>query len=150
DLGCGSGYFTLKLSSAVDSGGTVYAVDIRRLPLIFLWVRTFIRHQHNVRTVLGQADNPYLPSGAANALLIANTYHELANPAAMLGRIFQLLVHGGRLVIVDPMQTEQGKSSPDLVEGELRARGFDIASRDDRFLDHPVRGLWWLIVARRP
>jgi ubiquinone/menaquinone biosynthesis C-methylase UbiE len=150
DLGCGSGYFALKLSSAVNSGGTVYAVDIRRLPLIFLWVRTLIRHQHNVRTVLGQADNPYLPSGAANAVLIANTYHELANPGAMLDQIFQSLVSGGRLVIVDPVKTEHGELSPALVEHKLRHRGFDIVSRDDQFVNQPVRGRWWLIIARRP
>ena len=150
DLGCGSGYFALKLSRAVDSGGTVYGVDIRRLPLIFLWVRTFIRHQHNVRTVLGQADNSYLPAHAANAVLIANTYHEFENPGAILDEVLQSLVSGGRLVIVDPMQTERGKFSPGLVERELRRRGFDIMSRDDRFVDHPVRGLWWFIVARRP
>ena len=31
DLGCGSGYFTLKLSPALGSTGTVQAIDIRRL-----------------------------------------------------------------------------------------------------------------------
>jgi tRNA A58 N-methylase Trm61 len=150
DLGCGSGYFALKLSSALNSGGMVYAVEIRRLPLIFLWVRTFIRRQHNVRTVLGQADNAYLPSGAANAVLLANTYHELANPSAMLDQIFQSLVSGGRLVIVDPMKTEHGELSSALVEDKLRGRGFDIVSRDDQFINQPVRGRWWLIIGRRP
>jgi ubiquinone/menaquinone biosynthesis C-methylase UbiE len=150
DLGCGSGYFALKLSSALNSGGMVYAVEIRRLPLIFLWVRTFIRRQHNVRTVLGQADNAYLPSGAANAVLLANTYHELANPSAMLDQIFQSLVFGGRLVIVDPMKTEHGELSSALVEDKLRGRGFDIVSRDDQFINQPVRGRWWLIIGRRP
>src|SRR5262245_34375353 len=52
DLGSGSGYFTLKLSPAVGSQGAVYAVDIRRLPLRFLWIRALIRGQRNVRVVL--------------------------------------------------------------------------------------------------
>src|ERR1035437_5432189 len=39
DLGCGSGYFSLKLSRPVGSNGKVIAEDIRRLPLTFLWVR---------------------------------------------------------------------------------------------------------------
>ena len=150
DLGCGSGYFALKLSSAVDSGGTVYAVDIRRLPLLFLWVRTLMRHQRNVRTVLGQPDNSRLTTGAANAVLMANTYHELTNPGAILNQIFQSLVSGGRLVIVDPMHTDHGELSPALVERELRRRGFDIVSRDDQFTDQPVGGPWWLIIALRP
>ena len=36
DLGCGSGYFTLKLSPPIGSSGRVIAEDIRRLPLVFL------------------------------------------------------------------------------------------------------------------
>jgi tRNA A58 N-methylase Trm61 len=150
DLGCGSGYFALKLSSGVNSGGTVYAVDIRRLPLIFLWVRTLIRHQHNVKTVLGGPEDPHIPANVVNAVLIANTYHELANPSAMLDQIFQSLVSGGRLVIVDPMKTEHGELSSALVEDKLRGRGFDIVSRDDQFINQPVRGRWWLIIGRRP
>src|ERR1700724_715320 len=45
DLGCGSGYFTLKLSAPVGRNGSVLAEDIRRLPLVFLWLRTFQRRQ---------------------------------------------------------------------------------------------------------
>ena len=48
DLGCGSGYFTLKLSPDVGGRGKVLAEDIRRLPLVFLWVRAFQRSEHNV------------------------------------------------------------------------------------------------------
>ena len=39
DLGCGSGYFTLKLSAPVGHSGRVIAEDIRSLPLMFLWFR---------------------------------------------------------------------------------------------------------------
>ena len=40
DLGCGSGYFALKLSRLVGKNGRVIAEDIRGLPLAFLWLRT--------------------------------------------------------------------------------------------------------------
>jgi len=95
DLGCGSGYFALKLSSEVHSAGTVYAVDIRRLPLMFLWVRDLIRHQSNIRTVLGKADNPRLPSSTAHAVLIANTYHEFENPSQCWTRLSNLSLLAG-------------------------------------------------------
>src|SRR5262249_3314947 len=150
DLGGGSGYFALKLSPVVNSGGTVYAVDIRQLPLRFLWVRTLIRRQHNVRTVLGEPENPQLPSSTVNAVLIANTYHELDNPGAILNQVFESLVSVGRLVIVDPLQTEHGELSPSRVASELRNRGFEVISRKDRFLNQPARGPWWLIIARKP
>src|SRR5579864_7869660 len=47
DLGSGAGYFALKLSPIVGNGGQVLAVDIRRLPLAFLWVRALTHSPHN-------------------------------------------------------------------------------------------------------
>jgi ubiquinone/menaquinone biosynthesis C-methylase UbiE len=82
DLGCGSGYFALRLSRVVNSGGSVLAVDIRRLPLTFLWIRAVIHGAHNVRTILGDPEDSHLPPRGVNAVLIANTYHELDNPKA--------------------------------------------------------------------
>ena len=69
DLGCGSGYFILKLSPIVSDTGTVLAIDIRRLPLRFVWVRTRIRRQLNVQTVLGEPENSRLPVGRVDAVL---------------------------------------------------------------------------------
>ncbi len=55
EIGCGSGYFSLKLSAAVGKGGRVYAEDIRRLPLVFLWFRTILKNDPNIRVVHGEA-----------------------------------------------------------------------------------------------
>jgi SAM-dependent methyltransferase len=148
DLGCGSGYFALKLSPVVGSKGTVLAIDIRRLPLNFLWVRTLLKRRHNVRTILGEPENPHLPSGTVDAVLIANTYHELDNRDAILNQVFQSLVSDGRLVIVDPLKTERGDTTVTSVENELRSHGFEILSDNQFFLDQPGRGQWWLITAR--
>jgi len=67
-----------------------------------------------------------------------------------LDQVFQSLVSGGRLVVVDPVHTEHGEVSPSSVETELRSRGFEIVRREDRFLTQPARGPWWLIIARKP
>ena len=150
DLGCGSGYFALKLSAAVNPSGIVYGVDIRRLPLVFLWIRSITKHQPNITTVLGQPDNPNIPSDSVQAVLIANTYHELSDPGVLLDRIFQALATGGRLVILDPRRTEHGERRSEDIESELHRHGFDIVSRDERFTDQPGNGMWWLIVATRP
>lgn len=149
DLGCGAGYFALKLSRLVGKPGKVQAVDIRRLSLFFLWMRTLQKHVSNVDTHLGKAEDPDLPANAADAVLIANTYHELSNPGAILDRVENTLRAGGRLVIADPERTETGGNSLDAVEGELRRRGFDIVSRNARLLEQPERGAWWLIVGRK-
>jgi ubiquinone/menaquinone biosynthesis C-methylase UbiE len=160
DLGCGSGYFTLKLSAPVGKSGSVLAEDIRRLPLVFLWLRTFQRR--NVSIVHGEPDDPHLPVQRVNAVLIANTYHEFANSQPILVHVMQSLVSGGRLVVVDrePRPVDQVSTgtvagnhevSSKQVESELRHGGFEIVSRQDRFIQNdPLNENWWIITARKP
>jgi predicted methyltransferase len=160
DLGCGSGYFTLKLSAPVGKSGSVLAEDIRRLPLVFLWLRTFQRH--NVRIFHGEPDDPHLPVRSVNAVLIANTYHEFANSQPILIQVIQSLVSGGRLVVVDrePRSVDQRSTgtarehhevSSGQVESELRHTGFEIMSRQDGFIQNdPLNENWWIITARKP
>ncbi len=161
DLGSGAGYFALKISPRIGSRGQVLAVDIRKLSLSFLWIRTAFRSPHNIRVIASQEDNPHLPSAAVNAVLIANTYHEFRNPRQMLDYVFQSLRPGGRIVIVDrgprPVNTEpprevaRGHDIPlSAVEKEVRQTGFDIVDRQDRFIDRPGDDPWWLLVARKP
>jgi SAM-dependent methyltransferase len=149
DLGCGAGYFALKLSDAVGASGNVQAVDILRLPLTFLWIRVRRAGLPSVNVVLGEPDDPHI-SGPVNAALIANTYHELARPGTALGHIHDALVDGGRLVIADRVPVAANAEhaiDPAIVEAELRRDGFDVISRQDHFLDQPYEGSWFLIVA---
>jgi len=76
DFGSGAGYFALKLSPVVGKRGSVVAEDIRRESLVFLRMRAFVRSPRNLRTVRGEIDDPRLAAGFADAVLIANTYHD--------------------------------------------------------------------------
>lgn len=158
DIGCGSGYFTLKLSSPVGSSGRVIAEDIRWLSLEFLWVRSI--RKRNVRIIHGEPNDPRLPVRGVNAVLISNTYHEFTDGQAILAHVSQSLVPSGRLVVVDREPnshnigvTESGdhEISAARVEEDLRRAHFEIVSREDRFIESdPDRESWWLIVARKP
>jgi predicted methyltransferase len=160
DLGCGSGYFTLKLSPRVDPGGHVLAEDIRRLPLAFLWVRTILKGDHNVHIVHGFVDDPRLPLASVNAVLIVNTYHEFADPQSILEHVNSALVSGGRLVIVDrdpkPQNigvTETGdhEIASARVQDHLQRAGFQVVNLRDPFINaDPDNETWWMIVARKP
>ena len=159
DLGCGAGYFALKLSAPVGDRGRVVAEDVRRLPLVFLWLRTVSRHASNISFVHGDLDDARLP-GRVDAVLISNTYHEFADAHSVLARVYRSLSQSGRLVIVDRApQAENGvggdahghEISSDQVERELRHANFEILSRQDRFIDsNPDHESWWLIVASKP
>jgi SAM-dependent methyltransferase len=94
-----------------------------------------------------------------DAVLVANTYHELTEPEAVLLHVWRALRPGGRLVVVDPAPGSGSMESadteahhyepPDHAEERLRRTGFAITSRQDRFIDRPGGG-WWLIVAKKP
>jgi ubiquinone/menaquinone biosynthesis C-methylase UbiE len=160
DLGCGSGYFTLKLSSQVGKNGRVIAEDIRRLPLVFLWFRTLRRNEYNVSIVHGDPIDPHLPIEKVNGVLLSNTYHELTDSQTILAHLWRSLVSGGRLVVVDRAPnpanvgiTETGEHEipADQVESDLRRARFEIVSRQDHFIDSdPDHETWWLLIARKP
>jgi predicted methyltransferase len=155
DLGSGAGYFALKLASAVGKQGQVLAVDLRRLSLFFLWTRTLLRGQHNVQVIAGEEDDPRLPAGAVDAVLICNAYHEFSHPGLILDRVFESLRPGGRLVVVDraarATEVQHTHEVPlAVVEGQLRNQGFEIVSHDDSFIDRSGDDLWWLVTVRKP
>jgi ubiquinone/menaquinone biosynthesis C-methylase UbiE len=161
DLGCGAGYFALKLSPMVGTTGGVLATDIRRESLAFLWIRATIGRHGNLRVIHGQPDDPRLPPVAADAVLISNTYHELAEPKRLLEILFRALRSGGRLVVLDrgpraaaadARQHAVGhRLEPAIVERDIRGAGFAVASREDRFIDRPADDdIWWVIAARKP
>ena len=158
DLGAGSGYFTLKLSTEVGENGRVIAEDIRSLPLAFLWFRAAQRRPRNVKVVLGEPADPHLPP-RVHAVLISNTYHEFADSRPILIHIFESLVSGGRLVVIDRSPKPAGPASErseheisvDRVESELRQAHFEIICRQDRFIQSDSYDeSWWLLVASKP
>lgn len=162
DVGSGAGYFALKLSSPVGKSGEVLAVDIQRLPLIFLRIRTLLRREGNIRTILSDPDDPKLPRQAVDAALIVNAYHELEHPRRTLDCILRSLRSKGRLVVVDrgprsggevyrSLESNRHELSPKLVESELLKSGFELVAREDGFIDRPSADQrWWLIVVRKP
>jgi ubiquinone/menaquinone biosynthesis C-methylase UbiE len=158
DLGSGAGYFALKLSDVAGPMGRVVAVDLRKLSLLFLRVRAFLRGKRNIQIIVGETDNPHLSTGDADSVLIANTYHELSDPHAILRHIRRALRPEGRLVIVDraPPASEDPRESAahhhttvETVEADLRNEGFSIINRQDVFIHPPGDEVWWLIVASK-
>jgi len=159
DLGCGSGYFTLKLSDPIGRNGKVIAEDVRRLSLTFLWMRAFRKGKHNVSVHLGDLDDPRLRPDSINAVLISNTYHEFTAARSILDHVRQALIPGGRLVIVDrsprDLQDQAGAQqeheiSSGQVATDLRQANFVIDSRTDHFIESdPQNETWWMIVAHR-
>jgi predicted methyltransferase len=157
DLGSGAGYFALKMAPRVGSSGRVFAVDLRRLSLTFLWVRATRQGYWNLDVIHGDPGEPRLPEGVVvDAVLIANTYHELTAPEPILRALARAMRPGARLVVVDrgPRGGENRATAAShheltgaAAETEIGRHGFRMVSRDDRFIDRATdENVWWLLV----
>jgi len=132
DIGAGSGWFTVRAARRVAAGGTVYAVDINPEAIHYIDARARKESLANVKTVLSKPDDPLLPSGAVDSVLLLKTYHEVADPVKLLENLRQALKPGARLGIIDRNGngTNHGVSSKIVIEEAARA-GFRLLGTYD-------------------
>jgi SAM-dependent methyltransferase len=101
DIGAGSGWFTVRAARRVGPSGTVYAVDINPEAIRYLDRRVQKESVPSVKTILSKPDDPMLPKEAVDAVLLLKTYHEVADPVALLEHVRPALRPGARLGIID-------------------------------------------------
>jgi ubiquinone/menaquinone biosynthesis C-methylase UbiE len=160
DLGAGAGYFALKMASAVGPSGRVLAVDLRRESLVFLRMRAWRRGLPGISTIVGEFADPRLPRDTtADAVLIANTFHELSDPDPILASLAAHMRTRARLVVVDreernsvSHETRNAHSiQPDVAEQRIEDHGFRLVHRDDIFINRVVDDdTWWMLVFEKP
>jgi SAM-dependent methyltransferase len=101
DLGAGSGYFTIPLARAAGPEGTVLATDIRQEMLDHIDRRAKIERLDNVDLLLSLPDDPMLPPGKADLILMVDVYHYITERTAFGKKLRAGLAPGGRLVVID-------------------------------------------------
>ena len=101
DLGSGSGYFTLRLARAVGPDGKVYAVDVDEKMNEYLRQRVAKAGVANVDVVLGRFEDPLLPDGGVDLVLVVDTYHHLEDRPAYFRNLRRDLTAGGRVAVID-------------------------------------------------
>lgn len=131
DIGAGTGYFNPYLSEAVGPEGRVLAVDIEPGLVDHMRERAEAEGTANVVPVLATPEDPKLPAGEVDRILLVDTYHHIDERIAYFGRLLGALAEGGRLVNVDwkPGDLELGpsddhKMAPIEVVDELTAAGW--------------------------
>ncbi len=133
DIGAGPGYFTLPIAKAVGPGGKVWAVDIEQKMLDHLRQRADAGDVHNIDYLLVPEDDPSLPKGSVDTIIIVDTYHHFADRPAYVAKLRAALAPGGRLVNIDfiPKPREERGFGPPLrmqlsretVDAEMAAAG---------------------------
>ena len=132
DIGAGSGWFTVRAARRVGGSGTVYAVDINPDAIHYIDRRLQKESLRNVKTILSTADDPKLPKETVDAVLLLKTYHEVADPVALLEHLRPALRPGARVGIIDRNGngTDHGVSQKIVVSEAARA-GYQLKDTYD-------------------
>jgi len=101
DVGAGLGWYSLAIADRVAPNGRVFAVEVQQGMLDRLERRMTEAGVRNLRPVLGRPENPLLPPGRIDWVLLVAAYHEFSQPRAMLARIKESLAPGGRVALLE-------------------------------------------------
>ena len=138
DVGAGNGYITWRLAQRAGPKGKVYAVDIQREMLDMLRKNMRDRKIVNVEPILGAFDDPKLPAGASDLIILVDVYHEFSEPQKMVRKMRESLKPDGRLVLLEyrgedpavPIRPEH-KMTVQQVKAELEPEGLRL----DKLMD---------------
>lgn len=137
DVGAGGGWFTVRLARRVGPNGRVYAQDIQKAMIEAMDGRIRREGLRNVTMVLGAEDDPKLPMATMDAVLINDSYAEIARPVDVLRHVKRSLKPAGRLGIVNFRRDGLGPGPPledrideSVVIKDAQAAGFRLISRD--------------------
>jgi cyclopropane fatty-acyl-phospholipid synthase-like methyltransferase len=101
DIGSGSGSFSIPFAKAVAPGGIVYAVDIDQKMLDYVAKRAKESGVTNLRTVLGEYDDPKLPVKNVDLAFFHRVLHMIEHRELYLDNTAKYLKPDGRIVIID-------------------------------------------------
>jgi len=138
DMGCGNGFYTLKLARLTGKTGKVYAVDIQQEMLDMLQRRAKAAELDNILLRLGTETDPRLPENSIDLVLMVDVYHEFSQPDAMLKAIRKSLKPTGRIALVEfraedkkvPIKPEHKMSKRQILK-EFPSNGLKLTTQFD-------------------
>jgi SAM-dependent methyltransferase len=132
DIGAGSGWFSVRAARRVTQTGVVYAVDINPEAINYIQQRVKREGVSNIKLILGKPGDPLLPAGSIDAALLLKTYHEVAEPVALLKNLRKSLRPGARVGIIDRNGTAENHGlNQDIVIREARQAGYTLLEKYD-------------------
>jgi SAM-dependent methyltransferase len=148
DIGAGSGWFSVRAAKRVGESGSVYAVDINPEAVRYVENRAQKEHLHNVKTILGHEDDPLLPVGQIDAVLLLKTYHEVAKPVVLLRNLRAALRPGARVGIIDRNGNGENHGvAREVVIREANSAGYELVGKFDFVKDDMD---YFLVFAAKP
>lgn len=138
DIGAGTGYMSFRMAQKVPDG-QVLAVDLQPEMIQMLETKRDERGITNVKTVQAEEDNPHLPSGQLDLVLMVDAYHEFEAPREVMTGVVEALKPRGRVVLAEyraenplVMIKRLHKMSEKQVKKEMAAVGLAWIKTDER------------------
>jgi SAM-dependent methyltransferase len=149
DLGAGTGYFLPYLARAVGARGKVTGLDIEPDMVRYMRERAAREGLANVDAKVVPLDDPALPAGSMDRVLIVDTWHHIDGRVAYAGKLRDALAPGGAVFVVDfTMDAKRGPPAhhrvrPEQIIDELTAGGLKASLVEESLPDQ------FIVVGRR-
>lgn len=144
DVGAGTGYFVGRLSKAVGPAGFVIATDVEADMIRYLDQRAAKDGWPNVRAAQVAFDDPGLPAGSVDRILIVDVWHHVSDRLAYAKKLAAALRPGGLIAVVDfEKAAKQGpppehRLEPKTISDELAAAGLTTSLATEKLPDQYV------------
>lgn len=167
DLGCGKGYFSLKLAERVGPDGKVIALDIDATSINQLRLLKRYGQLEQLDIIRNEVDDLKLKTASLDKIVILNTYHELADIETILKQCRAALKPQGKIFIIDKVsdKMDNDKTSRkklvknhfirrNMVEEELKSAGFSLTKGMDKYTENDQaeatrKTNWFVVVATK-
>lgn len=152
DLGAGAGVFSWPLARAI-APGTLFAVEVDKAFIPHLEKRAKEQQITNVRTVLGQYDDPLLPE-KVDLAFFHDVLHHIDQRDAYLKKVASYLKPNGRIAVIDldaDKPDASHRDDPKLqvrrpeVQAWMEAAGLQKIGEYDLFTDK-----WFVVYGKVP
>ncbi len=138
DMGCGNGFYALRMAKAVAPNGKVLAVDIQPEMLRLLQARAEEQEIKNIEPILSTVIDPKLPKNEVDLILCVDVYHEFTHPEHMLRAMHDALSPKGTIVLAEFREEDPDvpilplhKMSKKQILKELPPNGFRLVREFD-------------------
>jgi len=143
DIGAGTGVFSGPLAQAVAPAGTLLAVEIDQGLLDHIAQRARQEKVTNIQPVLGEFDDPKLPT-RVDVAFFHDVLHHIEHRQAYLKKLATYLEPDGRVVVIDlifdrPDGPHRNQPEMHITQEQVRvwmaAAGFPVMQEIDLFDD---------------
>lgn len=100
DIGAGTGYFAVRIAKDLFEGHVI-ATDVEPDMIRYLQDRATRERLTNIKPVLTPPDDPKLPDGAVDRILVVDVWHHLGDRVAYAKALARGLKPDGMIAIVD-------------------------------------------------